>query len=1532
MRTIGCLMLAVVLCAGSVARAQPKKLVLITQSKGFDHEVVKQKEGKPSVVEATFNALADKTGMFVVEHSRDASILTPDKLKETDIVVFYTTGVLPMKPDDLDAWIAAGGKFLGIHPATDTFHDTPVYQKLIGGQFQSHPWNQNTKITMKILDADHSAAKPWVDAGEAALTFNEEIYQHKHFDPDNVHVILGLDMEKTELKKPYFVPIAWCREQGKGKVFYTSLGHRPEVWANPVYQEHLVAALKWLNGDAPGSATPNADLSQREDEIAKKVAPPEKPKAEKPKDAEKKAEADVPPAPALPKIPDGFTATVFAYAPDIKSPASIAASPDGRLFVGEDEYNTQPKRDPGLSRVKLCVDTDNDGSADKFTVFADKINSPQGMTYVGGTLYVAHAPLLTAFRDTNNDGVADERHDLITGLGPVPEGLVHHVPSGLRMGIDGWLYISIGDKGIEKAVGKDGRTVSLWGGGVVRVRPDGTMIELYSTRTRNTFDVSVGPLMDLFTRDNTNDGNGWDSRLSQMQRDGEYGYPTLFKNFPDEIIEPIASYGSGSATGSMYVHEPGFPGTTGDSLFTCDWARGILYRHDLKRKGAGFEATQEEFIKDIRPADVDVDGRGGFYLSDWGRRDWGNAAPVGHVFLLRPIVPPPTTAPTNTSATQPAFVRIPFPDMTRASDDELLGFLASPSQTWRVNAMCELVRRGPSSARSAALVAMAMKKGELYPRVAAICTLKQLDGEDANGKLATIAALPELREFALRELASRDDQLYGVSAAMFVQSLKDPNPRVRLQAATGLGHLKQPVVATQLLPSLNDTDPLVRHAAMQSLRLLKAEDACIAALSDPTLAPGALRVLREFHTDKTVTAVTRFYATAPTPALRQEAIKALTKLYHVESKWDGKWWTPHPDTRGPYYVHEPWKGTDRVSAAMVNAIGDADLQSARLVLTYLGLVEMKEAVPSLQRIIAGGGPLKDDAARALIAVKSSSTDSIAMLERVVLGDGFNPEVRSAAAQALASMEFAKALPILVRLLSKLDTQPKLPQGLIEKVADALSGKPTPADKVNTVMPLLVASKPVTRTAAATTLLRSTEPAVQEQITRVWASGDAMRVEALLSAVPKVPSERSQPFAKSIHALLKDKRDNLRQSATIALGHIGDESAVKDLVQLASRDRDPLPAVSALAGIDPAKTADDQVLLIATLLVENSAKVQKSNQDAYAKLVSAAQKFISDPRVPAMKATSLRSKLMEPGVIYQYMQADPIPVPPGGSNFSAMFAPDQNAKGPFGPFSVKGKAITWKPIVVTDPQGKQVITAPDNSIIYLSATYESSLAGAGFLTASSDDGLQVYVNGTRVHSKNIDRGLKPDSDKLTVNLNHGPNVLLFRVSNNAGVAGIQARLRTKMAEFDLDEAQRMPKYVRGEVARGRKVFEAVGCVRCHTTDRHDDPKGPFLGDVGAKFDTKYLVESILNPSSKIAQGFATEMVTTSDKAEYIGFITRETADEIDLRDLTGKVTVLRKETIAKRRPLPGSMMPQGLLDNIGLDDFSSLIAYLESMKK
>ena len=115
-------------------------------------------------------------------------------------------------------------------------------------------------------------------------------------------------------------------------------------------------------------------------------------------------------------------------------------------------------------------------------------------------------------------------------------------------------------KAFVKAIGKDGRRITLHGGGIIRIRPDGTDLEIFCTGTRNIFDVALDPYMNAFTRDNTNDGDGWWSRLTQMQRDAFFGYPSFYKNFGDEMLQPMADYGSGGATGSIYIHEPNLPG------------------------------------------------------------------------------------------------------------------------------------------------------------------------------------------------------------------------------------------------------------------------------------------------------------------------------------------------------------------------------------------------------------------------------------------------------------------------------------------------------------------------------------------------------------------------------------------------------------------------------------------------------------------------------------------------------------------------------------------------------------------------------------------------------------------------------------------------------------------------------------------------------------------------------------------------------------------------------------------------------------
>ena len=129
---------------------------------------------------------------------------------------------------------------------------------------------------------------------------------------------------------------------------------------------------------------------------------------------------------------------------------------------------------------------------------------------------------------------APTREDLITNLGLVPYGgLNDHVVSGFVLGMDGFFYISVGDRGIYKAMGKDGSELTMQGGGIIRCRPDGTALEIFSTGTRNHLSVLLDAEDNAFSRDNTDDGNGWWTRLTHHIEGGYYGYPYDYRSAPN---------------------------------------------------------------------------------------------------------------------------------------------------------------------------------------------------------------------------------------------------------------------------------------------------------------------------------------------------------------------------------------------------------------------------------------------------------------------------------------------------------------------------------------------------------------------------------------------------------------------------------------------------------------------------------------------------------------------------------------------------------------------------------------------------------------------------------------------------------------------------------------------------------------------------------------------------------------------------------------------------------------------------------------
>jgi len=300
--------LAVLAALGSTASAENKRLLLVTDSGGFIHDSVGLAEqilkeiGPKNGIDVTCyrftrdpdqalkrkdnsetTVLADYAERFrkatgVPVDKENCGRVNADTLKKFDCVLFFTTGNPLNKEEvgDLSQWVKAGGAIAGTHCGADTLYAkkggggpwNAAYGDLIGAYFKGHPPGFQ-KIKIHVEDPKHPAAKSFKD-GEP---YEDEMYI---FDTDpysrnKLHVILSvtadsvdnlLEKNKKLARTDNDYGISWCQEVEKGRSFYTSLGHRKEVWKDPRYQEHLLGGLKWAMKQAEGDATPSAKLKK----------------------------------------------------------------------------------------------------------------------------------------------------------------------------------------------------------------------------------------------------------------------------------------------------------------------------------------------------------------------------------------------------------------------------------------------------------------------------------------------------------------------------------------------------------------------------------------------------------------------------------------------------------------------------------------------------------------------------------------------------------------------------------------------------------------------------------------------------------------------------------------------------------------------------------------------------------------------------------------------------------------------------------------------------------------------------------------------------------------------------------------------------------------------------------------------------------------------------------------------------------------------------------------------------------------------
>lgn len=263
---IAFLVLTVALCnlclAQSSARPAKKHLLVIGEEKGYRHEAV-------SHAMATIERLGTECGLWETTLRTDTEVLTKKKLEynaknlnDFDAVLFYTGGDLEMDGQqkvDFISFIHDDGKgFIGVHSAAITFVDWPEYGDMIGGYYDEHPW---LTFDAPIIVEDPSF--PGMQQWPRSFVLRDEIYQMRNYSRSKVRVLMSLDVSKLDMKNKNVhrtdgdFAVTWAKMYGKGRVYYTTLGHVEENWDKPEFQQMITEAIAWAMG------LENADVNSR---------------------------------------------------------------------------------------------------------------------------------------------------------------------------------------------------------------------------------------------------------------------------------------------------------------------------------------------------------------------------------------------------------------------------------------------------------------------------------------------------------------------------------------------------------------------------------------------------------------------------------------------------------------------------------------------------------------------------------------------------------------------------------------------------------------------------------------------------------------------------------------------------------------------------------------------------------------------------------------------------------------------------------------------------------------------------------------------------------------------------------------------------------------------------------------------------------------------------------------------------------------------------------------------------------------------
>ncbi|MFK7778918.1 MAG: HEAT repeat domain-containing protein [Gimesia sp.] len=589
------------------------------------------------------------------------------------------------------------------------------------------------------------------------------------------------------------------------------------------------------------------------------------------------------------RVPEGMKVSLFAAEPLLANPVAFCIDEQGRFYVAEtfrqgkgvednrghmnwlhDDLAAETLEDRmayfkkhlkdevkqyGLEhdRIRLIEDRDNDGKADHASVFADGFNgildgTGAGVLARGGNVYYTCIPHLWKLSDTANEGKAGLREKLSSGYG-VRVAFRGHDSHGLKMGPDGRLYFSIGDRGYNIKTKEGNHLFRPDTGAVFRCNLDGTELEEFAYGLRNPQELTFDDYGNLFTGDNNSD-SGDKARWVYVVEGGDTGWRMYYQYLTDRgpfnrekiwhpahdgqpayMVPPIINLADGP---SGLVHYPGvgLSDRYKGHFFLADFrgtpANSGIRSFAVKPKGASFELTDShEFIWSILATDVDFGYDGSLYISDWVN-GW-NGLGKGRIYRF-------TDTKHAKAAKQAHSAEIMKAGFAERSVKALAKLLEHPDQRIRMEAQFALVDRGALDA----LQSVAMNSNQQLPRLHAIWGIGQM-GRKTKSAVSGVQSLlndsdSEVRGQTAKILGEAD---WNTATPEIISLLSDSNARVQYFAALALGKLK----ASDAIPALfellkqnNNTDPMLRHAAILALVRIGETTPLIAAVNNESAA------------------------------------------------------------------------------------------------------------------------------------------------------------------------------------------------------------------------------------------------------------------------------------------------------------------------------------------------------------------------------------------------------------------------------------------------------------------------------------------------------------------------------------------------------------------------------------------------------------------------------------------------------------------------------------------------------------------------